>query len=235
MVPVIVQGDRATSQNASSERQSTEAETANAAGAAKTSPGAVADDASQVSKVSASVLSQQAVAARNQETENDDDQEIVAAGELAKENEVAVVLQGSPGLKTSLNLDKVVSSGELRGFNEFSESRFDRNRINTEPQAGLITEVIRISHLDSMQRGPQPVSLAELLEEDVNRHSAIQSKVSGSVQVVASGLSVGYVIWVLRGGMLLTGLLAQMPAWRMVDPLMVIDASEGGDDGESLQ
>ena len=235
VVPVIVQGDRATSQNASSERQSTEAETANNAGAAKTSPGAAADDASQASKVSASVLSQQAVAARNHETENDDDQEIVAAGELAKENEVAVVLQGSPGLKTSLNLDKVVSSGELRWLNEFSESRFDRNRINTEPQAGLRTEVIRISHLDSMQRGPQPVSLAELLEEDVNRHSAIQSKVSGSVQVVASGLSVGYVIWVLRGGMLLTGLLAQMPAWRMVDPLMVIDASEGGDDGESLQ
>ena len=234
VVPVIVQSERTSSQNAVSERSSTDQEAASNTGAAKVSA-AAADDVSQSASVSASILNQHAVAARNQDSENEDDQSIVIAGELAEDNESAVVLQVSAGFKKSLNLDSVVDSGELRGLNDISESRFDRSRINTQAQADLRTDVIRVSLLDSMQRGPQPVSLAERLEEDVNRHSAIQSKVAGSVQVVASGLSVGYVIWVLRGGMLLTGLLAQMPAWRMVDPLMVIDASEGGDDGESLQ
>jgi hypothetical protein len=59
-----------------------------------------------------------------------------------------------------------------------------------------------------------------------------------SATLVSSGLSIGYVVWLLRGGLLLSGLLAQLPAWRAVDPLMVLDMNDkrgGNGDGESLE
>jgi hypothetical protein len=38
----------------------------------------------------------------------------------------------------------------------------------------------------------------------------------------ATGLSIGYVIWLLRSGVLLTALLSSVPAWQFVNPLLVL-------------
>ncbi len=40
----------------------------------------------------------------------------------------------------------------------------------------------------------------------------------------STGLSVGYVVWLLRSGVLLTALLSTVPAWQFVNPLLVLDA-----------
>jgi hypothetical protein len=53
--------------------------------------------------------------------------------------------------------------------------------------------------------------------------------VAGSAASVSSMLTVGYVLWTLRGGSLVVGLLAQMPAWRLLDPLVVLDYLEDDD------
>ena len=50
-----------------------------------------------------------------------------------------------------------------------------------------------------------------------------QELVVGTALTVSTGFTVGYVVWMLRGGMLLTSLLAQMPAWRLLDPLAVLN------------
>jgi hypothetical protein len=39
---------------------------------------------------------------------------------------------------------------------------------------------------------------------------------------MASSLTAGYVIWLIRGGYLLTSLLVQMPVWRFLDPLPIL-------------
>ena len=44
----------------------------------------------------------------------------------------------------------------------------------------------------------------------------------GSTIVASTGLSVGYVMWLLRGGVLTSSMLSSMPAWRLVDPLPVL-------------
>ena len=54
----------------------------------------------------------------------------------------------------------------------------------------------------------------------------------GTALTVSAAFTAGYVIWMLRGGMLLTSLLAQMPAWRLVDPLVVLSRTSDLDDGE---
>ena len=53
----------------------------------------------------------------------------------------------------------------------------------------------------------------------------------------STSFTIGYVLWTLRGGVLLTTLFAQMPAWRMVDPLVVLEnlGSKTSDEEESLE
>jgi hypothetical protein len=63
----------------------------------------------------------------------------------------------------------------------------------------------------------------------------LRDAIVASSMAVTTSLSIGYVVWVLRGGVLLTGLLASMPAWRSIDPLPVlarVDARGRDDTGE---
>ena len=69
----------------------------------------------------------------------------------------------------------------------------------------------------------------------MKNHTNFKSRVFGSVGVVTTGFSVGYLFWAIRGGMLVSGLLAQIPAWTMLDPLLVIDGDQKEEDKESLQ
>ena len=47
----------------------------------------------------------------------------------------------------------------------------------------------------------------------------------GSVGTIASGFTVGYVLWVLRSGLLLSSVLASLPVWTMFDPLVIVSES----------
>jgi hypothetical protein len=73
---------------------------------------------------------------------------------------------------------------------------------------------------------------------DINSASNVQQAVIGSSIAVTSGLSVGYVIWVIRGGVLLSTVLSSMPAWQFVDPLPLLGSGGSRRDSnseESLQ
>ena len=82
--------------------------------------------------------------------------------------------------------------------------------------------------------------LAEALErerDELERQANFaQTLVGGSVGVT-SGLSVGYLIWLVRGGTLMGSVLSSLPAWRFVDPLPVLGslADDVDGDDESLE
>ena len=61
--------------------------------------------------------------------------------------------------------------------------------------------------------------------------------VVGSAIAVSTGLSVGYVVWLIRGGMLLSSVLFSMPAWQIADPLPLLAHSrdDDEDDEETLE
>ena len=48
-------------------------------------------------------------------------------------------------------------------------------------------------------------------------------------------LSVGYVIWCLRGGSLVATLLTTLPLWRWLDPLPVLDHADRARNGRDKQ
>ena len=60
--------------------------------------------------------------------------------------------------------------------------------------------------------------------------------VVGTSAVVTTSLSVGYVVWILRGGSLLTAFMSATPAWSAFDPLPILKsfASAEETDDESL-
>jgi hypothetical protein len=73
------------------------------------------------------------------------------------------------------------------------------------------------------------------MREDMGEQVELEHWVSGSVAVGSFGLTVGYVLWLLRGGALLASLLSSLPAWRLVDPLPVLsrlDEEEDHDEDE---
>jgi hypothetical protein len=73
--------------------------------------------------------------------------------------------------------------------------------------------------------------------DDVKQTINIDRNVVASTTAVSAGLSIGYVIWLVRGGALLSSLLASIPAWRVMDPLPILGNmgdNEDQSDDESL-
>ena len=54
----------------------------------------------------------------------------------------------------------------------------------------------------------------------------------GSTASLTATVSVGYVVWLIRGGHIMAGVLAQLPAWHMVDPLPILSNLKGDEEDE---
>jgi VCBS repeat-containing protein/parallel beta-helix repeat protein len=86
---------------------------------------------------------------------------------------------------------------------------------------------------DALWRELDTLKIAMALSSD------LPGVVVGSIVTSSLGMSLGYVLWVLRSGYLLSSLLASMPAWQFIDPLPVLeypedDPDEREQDDESL-
>jgi Cadherin-like len=68
------------------------------------------------------------------------------------------------------------------------------------------------------------------VRDEMNQTLQLDRNVVASATAVSASLSIGYVIWLVRGGALLSSLLASLPAWRMVDPLPVLGNMASGED-----
>jgi len=68
----------------------------------------------------------------------------------------------------------------------------------------------------------------------------IESQIHGDLIIVgtagaaASGFTVGFIAWALRAGFLASGLLAQLPAWKAMDPTLIMQGFEGLTDRNNL-
>ena len=75
------------------------------------------------------------------------------------------------------------------------------------------------------------------LREQDQASDHLENLVIGSTTVVTSGLTVSYVVWLIRGGSLLATMVSVVPSWTSFDPLPVLErfaAEVQDDDIESL-
>jgi hypothetical protein len=77
------------------------------------------------------------------------------------------------------------------------------------PMQQLLHDPALVRHLDDLRQ--------RLLQLDEG-HRAIVATSLG----VTGGLSIGYVVWLVRGGVLVSSMLSALPAWQMIDPLPVL-------------
>ena len=66
----------------------------------------------------------------------------------------------------------------------------------------------------------------DMLEEHIQSDPTTQTLIVGSAAAGSTALSVGYVLWTIRGGYLAASLMSSLPAWQMVDPLPILDSLE---------
>ncbi|GAA4451173.1 DUF4347 domain-containing protein [Novipirellula rosea] len=114
----------------------------------------------------------------------------------------------------------------------------------------VVTSQLQNSNMGFDELAFQPISVAdyalltrpgEMWDQLDNYQRQLDSQIQGDLIVVgtagaaASSFTVGIVAWALRSGFLVSGLLAHMPAWRAVDPLLIMQGVGGSDDGESLE
>lgn len=74
----------------------------------------------------------------------------------------------------------------------------------------------------------------ELLDRDGGWNA---SPLALGTSTVTAAAALGYLLWYLRGGVLLATFLSQLPAWRMIDPLPVLESfADGGlDESDDMQ
>jgi hypothetical protein len=122
----------------------------------------------------------------------------------------------------------VVQAGTLSFTNSNSVS-FDVLR----PQAASVSERAAAATANTAFIGE-----LDNLRNSVKAQEALEQNIIVSSVATGTAMSVGYVLWLLRGGLLLTSLLSSLPAWRFIDPLPVLgrlgndddDDNEAGDD-----
>jgi len=81
----------------------------------------------------------------------------------------------------------------------------------------------------------------DIMQQQANsEHETRVHIVAGTATVVSVGMSVVYLVWAIRVGSILSSFLSSMPAWKLVDPLPILDQAsekiEGDEeDEESLE
>ena len=69
-------------------------------------------------------------------------------------------------------------------------------------------------------------ALIEQIDEEVSAADVSMTVTVTGVAGLSGVMSVGYLVWAIRGGSLLASVLSTVPIWRLVDPLPVIDRWE---------
>ena len=80
---------------------------------------------------------------------------------------------------------------------------------------------IASSQFDSIFSGSALTSL-NALQLEVSQDSLFSKSILGTTTIASASITAGYVIWLLRSGVLFSSMLTSLPAWRTFDPLPVL-------------
>jgi hypothetical protein len=106
----------------------------------------------------------------------------------------------------------------------------------SDPGFSRAPEAVRLEAYRSSLGNKEWVGALDEMRHDAGAEAKPEQKiVVGSTVAVTGAMSVGYVIWLLRGGLLLSSLLSSLPAWSVIDPMPILSRSgrsedDGGDD-----
>jgi hypothetical protein len=106
---------------------------------------------------------------------------------------------------------------DLGGSVGFAASTLQSTTAASSAATAAVESRAMVQELDQMREGLQ-------------EHTKFEASVTAASAAAGMSFSVGYVVWMLRGGVLVSTLLSSLPAWRLVDPLPVLGRMDDGDD-----
>lgn len=192
------------------------------------------------------------------EPEAEENTAIVASTTSSLENGTSVDGTEDSGiLKNLFNYSSVDISGDSQeesdnrnilrhnAISEFIARQVSNDESGFESGAiiNIFDDSVNIENLFTAMVEDAPELYSNLSKTFENQREAVQEQlyaargIIGSSAGLTSGLSVGYILYLIRGGALLSSVLSSLPAWRFVDPLPIlgsIDSSMDSDE-ESLQ
>ena len=112
------------------------------------------------------------------------------------------------------------ADNELRSTSMMSEFLFSQIQTANPFLGSTVFDITQTRYIE--QRSAS--SFADLVLEKV---------IVGSSAAVSTSVSVGYAVWMLRGGSLLTSILSSLPVWQGFDPLPVLDSFEEEAEGDT--
>ncbi|MDP1863954.1 MAG: DUF4347 domain-containing protein [Thiobacillus sp.] len=129
----------------------------------------------------------------------------------------------------------------------FIDGQVNRNNAPTLPTlvtlnqmlGGLSSDSRALQMLQNSLGNGNFLQQLDQLQDAIRQQLNLDKNVVASTLAVSTGLSVGYVIWLVRGGVLLSSLLTSLPAWRLIDPLPILGHLVGkktdDDEDDSLE
>ena len=84
------------------------------------------------------------------------------------------------------------------------------------------TQTFLLNDFSVSSKNPSFMESIDRLREAADEETRLEHMASAAAAVAGFSFSVGYVVWLVRGGILVTSLLSSLPAWRMLDPLPVL-------------
>lgn len=89
------------------------------------------------------------------------------------------------------------------------------------------------AHAAERQAG-QPALSAAVIDQGQDKNTLVNEIKAHAAQISGISLTTGFAWWALRAGGLLAGLLASLPVWRQVDPMLILDDKGEGRDEEDV-
>ncbi|TWU03834.1 Cadherin domain protein [Neorhodopirellula pilleata] len=163
-----------------------------------------------------------------------------ASGELS----LAQPSGTSTNEKTASDQTDIVASSSASNTADASDRSNRSTRTNSMLES---TNITRIDNEGAALAWEDMVALTRpgVMWDDLDdRRDQVESQIQGDLIVVgsagaaASSMTVGVLAWAMRSGFLVSGLIAHMPAWSGVDPLMImqgVSADGRGADQETLE
>ncbi len=117
------------------------------------------------------------------------------------------------------------------GISNKSPQKFSFDAIEESP---LTISNYSFLDLDFRERSSeeyeQVKNFLDNFREETDKEELVERTVVGSAIAASTGLSAGYVIWLLRSGALISSLLSSLPAWQLADPLAILVGAKRSSD-----
>ncbi|MBT9595087.1 MAG: putative Ig domain-containing protein, partial [Vitreoscilla sp.] len=87
---------------------------------------------------------------------------------------------------------------------------------------------LRLTALNQLLHSDDLLRRLDELQRQFSESGELRHHVMASSLAVTGGMTIGYVVWLVRGGVLVSSMLSALPAWQMIDPLPVLTATGNG-------